>query len=304
MRWNQILLVVISCTVLFAGTVHAQDTTAASRAQRKLIGEGLKAHSAADYQAAIELFRKANESGELNIIWLNLGRALQKNGDCYGARQAFSRALEAPPVPNPAVNLVVEAVEKFRAELQTECPGRLRVVCNHEDVELILEGKDLECGQEIDLAPGSYTVSARWHALSKEQAVEVTVMETSQVEMNFDVPSAGVVNVVDPQTDAGDSGQTYGWIAAGTAGAFVVLGSVAAIQRSETVDAAEDTNSLAEYESLRDDHDGQTTLMWTSFGLAVVSGALAGYLFYWDDQESDSVTWLFSPGHMGLQVRY
>ena len=101
MRWNQTVAWVMSCVFLCAGAANAQDSATASKAQRKLIEQGLKAHAAEDYASAIAHFRGANEGGELNIIWLNLGRALQKSGDCAGAKDAFARALTAPAVPRP-----------------------------------------------------------------------------------------------------------------------------------------------------------------------------------------------------------
>jgi len=70
---------------------------------------------------AIETFEASLEVQELNITWMNLGRALQHAGRCEESRDAYANALKAPRVPQPSHQDVVAKIFEYRQELDESC---------------------------------------------------------------------------------------------------------------------------------------------------------------------------------------
>lgn len=302
MKWLATVLV-LGGALLTGVPCAAQETSTATRAQRKLIAQGLDAHAAGKFDEAATHFRASNDQGELNIVWLNLGRALQKAGDCDGARAAFQRALTAPAVPKPPRALVAETAEKYSAELLAACPGTLRVDCAQPDIKLDVDGRELACGESISLPPGTYRVNARRGGESQSESVEVAAFETAGASIAFASP---VSVEPDPRTDdAGSNLGLYAWVATGVSASLFATGAVVAVQRSDTIHQANTTPDESEYRSLRDDYDSQSTLMWTAFGLGLAAGTAAGFLFFLDaNDEPSAVGWHFGPTSVGVEVRF
>ena len=302
MRWTSIILA-CGAVALLCSPAAGQEAVEASRSQRKLIQQGLDAHANGEFGAAAEHFRAANAQGELNIVWLNLGRALQKGGECDGAKAAYERALTAPAVPKPPQDLVDETARKYRAELDDECPGALRVVCAQPDIGLDVDGKALACGETLALAPGTYAVRALWNGQEKEESAEVVAFETASVTFGFTRPTV-------PGSEPGGSESAgglgvYAWVATGVAVALIGTGAVVAVQRGDTIDEANATRDEERYRSLRDDYDGQSTLMWTTFGLGLAAGTAAGFLFCLDAQDAPGgVGWRVGPASVAVQLRF
>jgi tetratricopeptide (TPR) repeat protein len=74
-----------------------------------------------EYEQAVKLLRRSLELGEMNITYLNLGRAHQRLDECGAAEAAYLEALSAPPVRNPSAFLVEKKVEQYLQELEDEC---------------------------------------------------------------------------------------------------------------------------------------------------------------------------------------
>ncbi len=302
MTW--IHLTVVFCAVLLAAApAMAQETATATRAQRKLLLEGLDAHAAEKFEEAAELFRAANREGELNIVWLNLGRALQKSGDCEGAKEAYERAPDAPAVPKPSAELVRETAQKYRAELNASCPGRLRVVCAQPDITLEVDGQPWACDESGEIAPGTHTVVATWRGQDKRGTANVQAFESAALSFGFTQAPVRPERA-QPAAESSSNLTTYAWVATGLSVALIGTGAVLAVQRVDTIDRANSTRVESEYRSLRDDYDSQSALMWTTFGLGLAAGTAAGFLFYLDGQEEAGVGWLIGPTSVAVEVRF
>lgn len=127
-------LVAAACVVVGVSTmpvdVYAQeagdsagspDEPAPTAEQRKLNDEAVRAIGAKDYTRAISYLEESLYLGELNITYLNLGRAYQLLGRCAKARAAFAKVSEAPKVEKPPAAFVESKARQYQAELDESC---------------------------------------------------------------------------------------------------------------------------------------------------------------------------------------
>ncbi len=89
--------------------------------QQKLNEQGVRAIIKKDYALAIALLEESSDIGELNVTYLNLGRAYQKMGDCKMARETFAKVETAPKVANPSPKLIAKKLQEYRDELAKSC---------------------------------------------------------------------------------------------------------------------------------------------------------------------------------------
>lgn len=89
--------------------------------QMELNDDAVRAIVEGDYAAAVALLEEARSLGELNVTFLNLGRAYQKLGQCDNALEALDKALTAPRVRQPPPDFVIKKVAAYRAELDEQC---------------------------------------------------------------------------------------------------------------------------------------------------------------------------------------
>jgi hypothetical protein len=124
------LLLVLSFAVpaLMPALAEAQaDSTDApplvepSEEQRDLNDDAVRALTDGDYARAITLLEEALYLGELNVTFLNLGRAYQLLGRCERARAAFEKSLTAPRAEQPPPGLVEKKTREYMAELDAGC---------------------------------------------------------------------------------------------------------------------------------------------------------------------------------------
>ncbi len=92
-----------------------------SKDQLSLNDDAVRAIIKGDYATAVAMLEEANGLGELDVTYLNLGRAYQKLGQCAKAREALSRALAAPKVRKPSPTYVTKKVAQYRDELDASC---------------------------------------------------------------------------------------------------------------------------------------------------------------------------------------
>ncbi|MFP4600424.1 MAG: hypothetical protein ACLFVJ_19365 [Persicimonas sp.] len=114
-----------ACTVALALCVttpcFAQESVEASEQQIELNDQALEAMNDGNYVRAASLLEEANHLGELNVSYLNLGRAYQHMGRCDDARQALQRALAAPQVGSPPPDLVQKKAREYLADVDDSC---------------------------------------------------------------------------------------------------------------------------------------------------------------------------------------
>ena len=83
----------VSVCLLFAATgalAQDEDFASLSESQLQLNEEGSEAFKKGNYDEAVRRFEASLLVGELNITYLNLGRAYFKIGDCKKARNWFA----------------------------------------------------------------------------------------------------------------------------------------------------------------------------------------------------------------------
>ncbi len=183
-------LLVLGATLLaltsIAQSASAQDRVSPTPRQIELNNLGLDAQEAGNHALAAEKFREALDEGELNLIYLNLGRALQKSGDCLGADDAYRDALSAPKIDEPSPAVVERTIQDFRTEMNRECPGAVLVTCERDTVELKIAGRLWECNRPLSVAPGVVAVVARKGEQLESRSLRVVSLEGSTLDIAFD----------------------------------------------------------------------------------------------------------------------
>lgn len=202
--------------------------------QRELNEAAVKAMVDGDYVQAIELLEQANEIGELNITWLNLGRAYAKADRCKDALVAYDRMAVAPRVDKPSAEQLYEILTKYRQELVTECPGNIIVRCRPRSLGVVIDGgEELACPEgPIELAPGRHTfVAMQGGAPVAEQSVEVEGLATVYVELVHEermssAPPPGMVADAGPSEGGAGALDILGWSSFGLGAGLLVAAAV------------------------------------------------------------------------------
>ena len=133
-----------------------------SRQQERLSDRAVREVRRRKYQRAAELLRAALERGSIDLLWLNLGRALFRSGDCEGARRAYDEVEGAPKQANIG-SIVSKKLRQYRADIDRECPATLKLSCDFPELEFSLDdGAPLACGsgKRIQLRSGDHAL--RW----------------------------------------------------------------------------------------------------------------------------------------------
>jgi hypothetical protein len=185
--------------VLFGATIsggfaHTEgQITAPSEAQFQLYQRGHEAFKAGQYVEAVDLFKASLHLGELNITYLNLGRALFKLGDCVGARRAYEKALTAPAIAQPTSAEVAEKVASYEADLAT-CRAVLIVECSDPRTSITVGGLGpMACdGSPISLEPGQYTIEGRRGGVTLREQVHLRGMQEVVVEVDLSAKPSGL----------------------------------------------------------------------------------------------------------------
>ncbi len=187
MRRLTLTLPVAALLLLAPAPADAQQPVQPTPEELELINEGAAASDAGDFPRAIRALQRALRLGELNVTWLNLGRALQKDGQCYEAEDAFARALQAPPIAGLDPEVVAGHVARYREELLATCPGRIVIECPPGDLVLIDADSarhPLTCGAVSDpMRPGVYRALLTQDARQAEVLVEIRAMDTTRAAL-------------------------------------------------------------------------------------------------------------------------
>ncbi len=164
---------------------QAQSTVKPSEAQFQLYAEGYEAFKAGDYTKAVDLFRASLHLGELNITYLNLGRALFKLDRCEEAAEAYDKADRAPRIADPPPQVVQDKTREYREDLKT-CLAALVVECVGGPGMKVTIGDraPIECtGKPIALPPGEYDVQGERAGTTYEGRVTLKPMERATLSL-------------------------------------------------------------------------------------------------------------------------
>ena len=102
--------------------VDSETFVAPTPEQKQLNDQAVQALTAENYAKAVSFLEEALYIGELNVSYLNLGRAYQKMGECRKARQALEKVEGAPKVEKPPPEFIQKKAAEYLAELPDECP--------------------------------------------------------------------------------------------------------------------------------------------------------------------------------------
>lgn len=132
--WRFVAGVVLFAMLCVPGVASAQDDGAApgdgqantqfanpTAEQRRLNDEAARAIGLEDYTKAISFLEEALYIGELNVTYLNLGRAYQYMGKCEKAREALEAVAGAPAVRKPSPKFIAAKAREFLEELDETC---------------------------------------------------------------------------------------------------------------------------------------------------------------------------------------
>jgi hypothetical protein len=288
--WSLLTVVAVVACGLCAGH-PAWGQAAGSDVQRRLNAEGLAALEGGDYARAARRFRAALDEGELDLLYYNLGRALQKGGACAEAAEALDKALTAPVLGTPPHEDVVKAVETSRAELEQTCDGVLVVACDPPDLKLTVDGAPMECDTELTVPPGDRTVVGTHGGTSVDAVVAVRGLHRSEARLEVVVASTAAP-VEGAPSDAGWRPATA-WTLLGLGAVGVVGGLFFSFLTNQTLgdlDALAADRRASDFDTkkadaLDSDLDAyKTGQVWT-YGAGAVLGAAALVLFLWDMDE-------------------
>lgn len=122
-----LLVAVIGVSLVVPNTAAAEEPDEGlvyAEPSAELLGlndRGVELMVAGNYARAAAMLEQARMLGEVNIVYLNLGRAYHKLGNCAAARRAYEDALTAPPVRNPPPELVDMKAGEYLQGLDETC---------------------------------------------------------------------------------------------------------------------------------------------------------------------------------------
>jgi tetratricopeptide (TPR) repeat protein len=237
----------LALLLLLPSAASAQQTTCKPPNDRQINANksGAKAMEGGDMESAAKIFKKSlDDDGDLNITFLNLGRAYQKLGRCREAADTYQRALETNRcVPAPSPEKVRELTAQYRYELEATCPGEITLSCSPPEMMIqIGDRPERACSSfegPVSLDPGRYQITATLQGQTVRQDVEVRPIQTTPVALSLAVvgppPEDKLVKKDDEVTppievkpvvaQPVDSSATWGWVQVG-AGVAVIVASV------------------------------------------------------------------------------
>jgi hypothetical protein len=277
-------------------------------AQVQLYEKATEAYQAEDWPKTIELLRSSLALGELNVVYLNLGRALFRSGQCDQAEDAYAKALTAPRVEGLDVEDLKARIVEYRAELSA-CPGTLELVCNPPEMTVSIDGKvPVPCGQELLLAPGEHVLTASDGQLTAQTRVVVTSRQRQRVELDA-APKAEAPPVERPTSLLVPIGVGTTLVGVGLLAGGVVVDQVVLDDTLTELEDAILAGDEAARKTARDDADGlQTTvlILYAAGGVVTLGGVVLTTLGLLDDGPAEEppaahlAPWITPDGSAGV----
>ncbi|MEL6181506.1 MAG: hypothetical protein AAFS10_21285 [Myxococcota bacterium] len=242
-----------------------------------------QAYQEGDYTKAVTLLEVALDEGEINILYLNLGRALSKLGRCEEAEKMYGKALKAPSMASPTAAQVKAKIDEYRNDMKRECPGLLVVKCEPGSLVLTIDDGDARLcdGAPISLAAGSYKIKGSLPGNAKAKpavdVVTVTSMQTTTALLTVEVGKG----TPEPEKPKAKSVSALPWITVGVGStilvaSFILDATVVKNDVDEFKDAADTGADNAQ--TLKD--DAQTSQNLVLGGVILGSVVAAGGLVW------------------------
>lgn len=192
--------------LLWSASVSAQITP--TDEQKELNRQAYQSMANGDHDAAIDMYLRSLQAGELNVTWLNLGRAYQKSGQCRDAFQAYEKVEDAPQVQNPVPEVVNDSLARFLGELESQCPTQIVTRClspsdDPSEVTVTLDGEtDYPCGVAIEVEAGTHIISGTGEAGRIRKSVLVERGQSVQVDLHgVQAPAVELASTEDTSYD-------------------------------------------------------------------------------------------------------
>lgn len=282
---NRLLSITLPLTLIgvvlttAAPDAHAQEKFAApSEAQVQLYVKAIEAIDADNFEEAIDLLKSSLALGELNIIYLNLGRAYFKNGQCDEAEAAFAKVLTSPKIAEPSPDTIAATLEEFRGDL-SQCPGTVEVACSPGSLTVSIDGAaPVPCAEApFLLPPGEHVLTGVAGEKRAEARVQVESRKTHRVTLNADPDP---IAPPPPPPEPGMSTMSVtGLVIAGVGVAAMTTGII--VDQTALSSAIDDYSAAVENASENEDalrNDAETLqsrvlLLYVGGGVAVAAGA-------------------------------
>ncbi len=260
------VLICISFAALFAWTSSVgvsesfaqgsePKTVVPTSAQLELNDAGVQAIIAEDYELAVKLFDSSLALGPINITFVNRGRALQHAGKCERAEESYEAAYSAPTMTEPSAANVAATIERYRAELREECPGKVLLECDPVTLQVSIDGESLgSCPQEpIELSKGEHHIRGTSMGKSVETVVDIAPLKLRRLTLKLDadtLTASGIQAadssdgvrplVVEESVAVGSGSSSTGYWLLGTSAAIlaggIVMDNVPATSRNRSYD--------------------------------------------------------------------
>lgn len=170
-----VLMVLLSAGALTFTSGRA-EAARMTRSQSRLSERAVREVRRRKYQRAAELLRRALEEGSIDLLWLNLGRALFRSNDCAGAAEAYAQARSAPALRGIG-STVRQKLAQYQEDIERECAATVVLNCEFPETEFSFDGAEsFVCGRtkRLQLPAGRHTL--RWGlggASQQERSLEL-----------------------------------------------------------------------------------------------------------------------------------
>ncbi len=292
------LLAALLAAMLALGPSHAfaQDAPEAqdegvtpTDAQQDYNDQGVILIQDGKYKQAIASFRSSLSLGELNITYLNLGRAYFRLDRCLEAREAYDAVKSAPKVKSPTAAEIGEILQRFEAEYGEACSATIAISCEGDPMVAVNDQPARSCSEVSawPVVPGEHSVTAKYD--EGEVTETLTVAARGAKPVSFATPEVVEEKpdpvVAKPAPKPQDSGTpVYVWITLGVGAALVAGGIVMdqviiAGQFDELEDTEEslEPQDAVEARDLREDIETNQIIALTLIGAgaaALTTGAI------------------------------
>jgi hypothetical protein len=286
---------------------ESEGTVTPTDAQEDYNNQGVILIQDGKYKEAIASFRSSLSLGELNITYLNLGRAYFRLDRCLEAREAYDAVKTAPKVKAPTPDEIQTLLQKFEADYAETCTATLAISCEG-DPQVSVDDQPARPCSEVSAwptTPGEHVVKAEYENGTVEETVTVEGRSAAAVafaapEVIAETPEPDeadpvVAEPVEPAQSANKPLYLYPIMATGAAivvGAVVWDIAVVGGQLAELEDLEDslDGSDADEAELLREDIDMSQTITFIAAGVGAATLITGGvlWLLTGDDEPAQS----------------
>jgi len=307
---SSLLVGALMCFLPAVGSTQEPGFVAPTEAQYQLFKEGQDAYVAGEYLRSVDLFKASLLVGDLNITYLNLGRAHFKLGRCAEARGAFAKVRKAPRVKEPKPESVLIRLNEYLVELDEKCvegagasDAEAETKCPEGTV--FKEGRG--CVGAVVCPEGTRLVEDKCVAKVDLKCPEGTIFKMGSgcvASVALDLGAAA--SEEERQTVAGapskKGGSVLAWTMLGLGGLGLVGSGIFVtfqLSNNAAIDELERTRlrsgEAAQLNDLVEEGQLLEVGIWTSLGVGAVLSTL-GVIWLMDDSEEESASgWSIQP---------